>query len=184
MEYFLTIKALREARLTPDWQTIYVGWREPLFDDCVPLSVETVQQYAAECLTGNTDTDYPLIRILDAGTSKQELQHEEGYISALAARSGVSKTMALRKWRYVTALTVPLEMPKRTIHPQDLEQEWAEDIWYWEWFSDGRDFWRAWANIALEPQLPHWENQQRVEDYINPFRQWLDEEKTALNASV
>lgn len=99
----LSISLLTNAKLAPDWMTLFVGCQGielmPYYTAEVPF--DDVQRFAIDqlALVAGTPEEWDVFRIADA----ESLRHGAEIIDVfhgLAKRNGVSADCALRKWRY------------------------------------------------------------------------------------
>ncbi len=102
----LSLATLRRYVVSPDWQTVCVGWRglsSPCYGE-VRLPGEEVRDFAYDCLAFAVDPEdqQALVDIIDADTNGGFWEAISRSGEYLAARSGVMPQMALSKWRYVT----------------------------------------------------------------------------------
>ncbi|MES2460449.1 MAG: hypothetical protein V4671_07685 [Armatimonadota bacterium] len=127
----LSLAMLRDSGLTLDWQTVLVGWQG--FSSCLyyslDLPIEEVRSFAYDSLEYAVDPEYQqaLVSLIDAepGGALQAMLRR--YDEELAARSGVTRELAARKWRYAVMWQYIKTFIADAVLRNDLPPEYISD---------------------------------------------------------
>ena len=176
----LSLKLLRDAGLSPDWMTVYIGWLgfERLYDQ-ISLPSTSVQDYAYERIgLGEDAENYAALRLIDIDLRTSVLQNELRYLKDLAGQSSVTPDLARRKWRL--AGLKPLCDKARALPSPSADNE---DFWLYDLWDDFHCFPLIWDVIVNHPPLPTVMTDTAENDLQNAvalFDAWSEAEREAI----
>ncbi len=172
----LTLDRLRANDLPLDWMTVYVGWKNAAdVDVAFSVSDDDVRNLAVDALANCKPSDEdPLFRIADdTSVSRTDIAN---YLRQFTEGSGVSETLALRKWRYVFASELT-ERPLTKRHDWDGADDYFQvEEWDYSWSLDyALSKWDS-APLPLPPKVGA-NTQSAFERNFIRLQEWLAQEK-------
>ena len=171
----LSIKMLRDAGLTIDWQTLTVGWRGFPASWCgdFGLSFLDLQNYAIECLaTASPESEDPLFRIVDSDRAFSNQVNDA--LEFLEGQSGITRETALRKWRYAWVMNQSRTILSSPDDDEDGRIAQAEVLSVLP---------SLWGGVIVPSQLPEFawnDSPEGLRQSLSHLRSWLELEATFL----
>lgn len=185
----LSLKLLRDAGLSPDWMTVYLGWLGFGADyRWIRLGSAEVQDFGYERIgLGTPDENYAALRLIDLDLRKTSLQHEERCLRELAGKSPGTPELARRKWRLAHwAGYWPgfAKVAAALASGQDYDEE---EIFSTEWIIG--EYVPLWSNQVSHPPLPqsvtNWGmlgDIQALRQAVGDMERWTTTERAAIRA--